>query len=71
MVEKAFKNKPDLIASVLTTLFVLGLVLYSLIWAASGIAATAGLGRLPRLPKRLQHLIWHWLLGERNDANGV
>jgi hypothetical protein len=57
-------NKSNLIASVLTVLFVLGLVAYRLLWAASSVAAAAGLGRLSQLPKSWRR----WLLGEHKDT---
>jgi hypothetical protein len=57
-------NKSALIASILTVLFVLGLVVYRLLWAASSVAGAAGLGRLPKLPKS-----WRcWLFDEHNDT---
>jgi hypothetical protein len=59
-------NKSNLIASVLTVLFVLGLVAYRLLWAASSVAGLAGLGRLSILPKSWRR----WLLGERNGTAG-
>lgn len=58
-------NKSSLIATTLTVLFVLGLVAYRLLWAASGVASAAGLGRLPKLPKSWRR----WLLGEHEDAS--
>jgi len=54
-------HKPELIAAALTILFVLGLVLFRLLWAGSQVAAAAGLGRFPKFPHRLQR----WLFGER------
>ncbi len=56
-------NKSALIASALTILFTLGLVVYRLLWAGSQVASAAGLGRLPKLPKSWQH----WLFGEHNN----
>lgn len=44
-------NTSRLIASLLTVFFVLGLIIFRMLWAASSVAATAGLGRLPHLPK--------------------
>jgi hypothetical protein len=54
----------SLIASAITVLFVLGLVAYRLLWAASQTASAAGLGRLPKLPKSWRRV----LFGERNDT---
>jgi hypothetical protein len=53
-------NKSSLIATILTVLFVSGLVVYRLLWAASGVASAAGLGRLPKLPKSWRR----WLFDE-------
>lgn len=54
-------GKVNIIAFVLTALFVLALVAYRLMWAGSQLAATAAMGRLPNvLPKWLRC----WLLGE-------
>ena len=44
-------DKSSLIATSLTVLFILGLVAYRLLWAASSVAAAAGLGRFSKLPK--------------------
>ena len=55
-------HKADVIAAALTVLFVLGLVLYRLLWAGSQLAAAAGLGRFPKFPQRLQRR----LFGERD-----
>ena len=52
------------IASVLTAIFVLGLVFFRLLWAASSVAAMAGLGRISKLPKSWQR----WLFDERDQA---
>ncbi len=52
------------IASVLTAIFVVGLVFFRLLWAASSVAAMAGLGRISRLPKSWQR----WLFDERDQA---
>lgn len=41
-------NKSALIATSLTVLFVLGLVVYRLLWAASSVAAAAELGRVQK-----------------------
>jgi hypothetical protein len=57
-------SKSDLVAFALTSLFVLGLVAYRLLWMASGTAAAAGLGRLPKLPQGLRR----FLLGEQKTA---
>ena len=57
-------NKSSLIASTLTILFVLGIVVYRLLWVASQVASSAGLGRLPKLPKS-----WpRWFFDECNDV---
>jgi hypothetical protein len=58
-------NRPTLIASALTILFVLGLVVYRLLWAGSQVASAAGLGRLPKLPKSWRR----WLFGEHNNPS--
>jgi len=58
-------NKSSLIASALTFLFVLGLVVYRLLWAGSQLAAGVGLGRFPRFPKTLRR----WLFGEHNGTS--
>jgi hypothetical protein len=58
-------NKSTLIASLLTVFFVLGLVIFRLLWAASQVASLAGLGRLPRLPKSWRR----WLFDEHNGAS--
>jgi hypothetical protein len=58
-------NKSSLIASTVTILFVLGIVVYRLFWAASQVASSAGLGRLPKLPEKWRR----WLFDERNDRN--
>jgi len=55
-------NKSTLIATSLMLLVVAGLVVYRLLWAASSVAAAAGLGRLSKLPKGVQR----WLFGERS-----
>lgn len=56
-------HKSQLLAFVITGLFVLGLVIFRLLWAGSQLTAAAGLGRLPRIvPARLRR----WLLGERS-----
>ena len=54
----------SLIASAITVVFVLGLVAYRLLWAASQTASAVGLGRLPKLPKTWRR----FLFGERNDT---
>jgi hypothetical protein len=59
-------HKSDITAAALTALCVLGLVLYRLLWAASQIAATDGLGRLPKLPKSWRR----WLFGGDNTTIG-
>ena len=53
---------PNILAISLTGLCVAGVILYRLAWAGSSVAAAAGQGRLPILPKRLRN----WLWGERN-----
>jgi hypothetical protein len=58
-------NKSSLIASALTFLFVLGLVIYRLPWAGSQLTAAVGLGRFPKAPKTLRRL----LFGEHNDTS--
>jgi hypothetical protein len=58
-------DKSTLIATSLTFLLVLGLVAYRLLWAASSVAAAAGLGRFSILPKGVRR----WLFGEHNDAS--
>ena len=57
-------DKSNLIASALTVLVVLGLVAYRMLWAASQVASSAGLGRISILPKNWRR----WLLGEPKDA---
>jgi hypothetical protein len=56
-------NKSSLIASALTFLFVLGLVLYRLLWAGSQLTAVVGLGRFPKFPETLRR----WFFGEHKD----
>ena len=58
-------DKSTWIASSLTILFALGLVLYRLAWAASSVAGLAGLGRLSKLPKSVRR----WLFGERGHTS--
>ena len=60
-------NKSSLIASTVTILFVLGIVVYRLLWAASQVASSAGLGRLPKLPKSWRR----WLFDEHNERNDL
>jgi hypothetical protein len=55
-------HKTDVIAAVLTVLFVLGLILFRLLWAGSQLTAAAGLGRFPQFPDGLRR----WLFGERD-----
>lgn len=51
------------VAIAITVLFVLGLVVFRLLWAGSQLTAAAELGRLPgMLPKKLRR----WLFGERS-----
>jgi uncharacterized membrane protein YciS (DUF1049 family) len=58
-------NKSTLIASLLTVFFVLGLVIFRLLWAASQVASLASLGRLPKLPKSWRR----WLFDEHNGTS--
>jgi hypothetical protein len=58
-------NKSAMIASFVTVLFVVGIVAYRLLWAASSAASAAGLGRLPKLPKGWRR----WLFGEHNSSS--
>jgi hypothetical protein len=51
-------SKANLVAFAFTSLFVLGIVAYRLLWMASGTASAAGLGRLPKLPKGLRHFLY-------------
>ena len=53
-------NKLNWIGSVLTVLFVVGLILYRLLWAMSSVASSTGLGRLSQFPQSWRR----WLLGE-------
>ena len=53
-------DKSTLIATSLTVLVVMGLVVYRLLWAASSVAAAAGLGRFSKLSKGVRR----WLFGE-------
>lgn len=57
-------NTSSLLASAITVLFVLGLVLYRLLWAASSVTAAAGLNPRSKIPKSWRR----WLFGERNDS---
>jgi|HubBroStandDraft_2_1064218.scaffolds.fasta_scaffold01512_4 hypothetical protein len=59
-------DRSALIATSLTVLVVVGLVVYRLLWAASSVAAAAGLGRLSKLPKGVRG----WLFGERGARPG-
>jgi hypothetical protein len=54
----------QIIAVVLIVLFVLGLMLYRLLWAGAQLAGAEGLGRFPRFPKKLRR----WLFGERHTS---
>lgn len=58
-------NASSLIAPAIVFLFVLGLVVYRLLWAASSVAGAAGLSRLSKLPKSWRR----WLFGEHNDTS--
>lgn len=51
-----------LIAVAVTILFVAGLLLFRLVWAASQVASASALGRLPKLPESWRR----WLFDERN-----
>jgi hypothetical protein len=51
-------DKSTLIATSLTVLVVAGLVVYRLLWAASSVAAVAGLGRLSILPKGIRRRVF-------------
>jgi hypothetical protein len=59
-------DKSTLIATSLTVLSVLGLLVYRLLWAASSVAAAAGRGGFSKLPKGVRR----WLFGEHNEASG-
>jgi hypothetical protein len=58
-------DKSMWIATALTVLFVLVLVVYRLLWVGSQVAGAAGLGRLPKLPKGVRR----WLFGERDHTS--
>jgi hypothetical protein len=58
-------NNKDLLALAVTVLIVLGLVGYRRLWAASGAASAAGLGRLPILPKSWRR----WLLNDHHNSH--
>jgi hypothetical protein len=58
-------DKSTLIASITTVVLVAGLVIVRLLFAGSQMAAGAGLGRGPQLPKSWRR----WLFGERNKAS--
>ena len=58
-------HKSQIIASVITALFVLSLVIYRLLWAGSQLASAVGLGRFPKFPQRLRR----WLFGEHKPAS--
>jgi hypothetical protein len=63
-------NKSSLIASILTVLFVMGLVAYRLLWAGSQLAAGAGLRGLPGwLPQTWRRWIHRWIFGERGTLS--
>jgi hypothetical protein len=57
-------NKSSLIAAAITAVFVLAIILYRLLWAASSTASASALGHLPQLPKSWRR----WLLHERADS---
>ncbi len=54
-------NKSTLIASFSTIVFVLGLIIFRLLWAGPQVAAAARLGLLPKSWRR-------WLFDEHNDT---
>jgi hypothetical protein len=58
-------DRSTLIATSLTVLLVLGLIAYRLLWAASSVAAAAGLGRYSKLPKGMRR----WLFGEHKNVS--
>jgi hypothetical protein len=58
-------SKADLVAFAFTSLLVLAIVAYRLLWMASGTASASGLGRLPKLPKGLRHFLY----GETRTRN--
>jgi len=58
-------DKTTLIASLSTAAVVLAFVILRLLFAAGQVAAGAGLGRGPKLPKSWRR----WLFGERNDTD--
>jgi hypothetical protein len=58
-------NPSTIVASLLTIVFVLSLIIFRLLWAASSVTALAGLGRLPKLPKSWRR----WLFDEPDDAS--
>ena len=49
-------NKSAMIASFFTVLFVLGIIAYRLLWAASSVASAAGLGGATETAKKLAQL---------------
>lgn len=51
-------NKSTLIASLLTVVIVVGLVIYRFLWAASQMDGWNGLGQLPKLLKRWRRLLF-------------
>lgn len=57
-------SKSDLVALACSSLLVIGIIAYRLLWMASGTASAAGLGRLPMLPIGLRR----WLFGEHRDS---
>jgi hypothetical protein len=57
-------NDSGLVASILTVLLVLALVIYRLLWGALQAAAIVALGRF-RFPRGLQH----WLFGEPSQRS--
>jgi hypothetical protein len=58
-------EKSTFLATLLTVLLVLGLVVYRLLWAASSVAAAAGRGGFSKLPRGVRR----WLFGEPEDAS--
>jgi hypothetical protein len=58
-------NLSTSIASFLTVVLVVSLVIFRLLWAGSTVAALAGLGRIPKLPES-----WcRWFFDERNGLS--
>lgn len=51
-------NTPALIATGVTVLIVLAAIIFRLLFGASQVAALAGLGRLPKLPKSWRRFLF-------------